>query len=225
MTTTIHLQTQWIINIGFTRDCHVLLDGMKTQLTLQIPLTMVLLSCDNGQGHTTHSRTIQCLACPQVPRVMLHPRVQIWHRLSSDTGPDINHGYASPVASIHFWTSQASCEPPAIMHTPSWTPTLTVNGCSRVRCLIGSDENTADYCDWNQRSTESRHFNSPTGKCPNSDAASHTFVERNFMRQGLEPQDAFSHHLHDHAGDESSSSSDSSGPWIPPWEYRIVRSS
>jgi hypothetical protein len=97
---------------------------------------------------------------------------------SSSSDTSTHHIDESPIASIHFGTSQASCEPPAIMHTPSWTPTPIVNGRSRVRCLIGIDENTTDQCDWDQRSTESRHFNSPTGRCMNSGAASHTFFER-----------------------------------------------
>ena len=93
---------------------------------------------------------------------------------SSDAGPDINNGHTSPIASGHLWTSQASWpsqasrEPPVIMHTPSWTPTLMVNGHSRVRPLIGSDNSPTDVCDLDQHFTESRHFNGSTGRCTNS---------------------------------------------------------
>ena len=103
------------------------------------------------------------------------------HATSSMSSSAMN--YASSSSSdtsthgIHFWTSQASREPPTIAHTDSWTPVVT--GRSRIRCLVGSDKDTADQCNWDQRSTELQHLNSPTGRCMDPDAASHTFTSHN----------------------------------------------
>ena len=96
---------------------------------------------------------------------------------SSDTGM---HGTDElPVTAIRFWTSKASRELPTIAHADSWTPAALSH--SRIRHLIGSDENTADQCNWDQPSTELRHLNSQTltGRCTNPDTASHTFTSHN----------------------------------------------
>ena len=47
MMITIHLRTLWIVNVDLSQDCHVPTDGTKTQLTLQMPLKMVLILCNN----------------------------------------------------------------------------------------------------------------------------------------------------------------------------------
>ena len=51
---------------------------------------------------------------------------------------------------------------------------MIVNGRSRVRSLIGSDNSPTDVCDFDQHFTESRHFNGSTGGCTNSYVTSRT---------------------------------------------------
>jgi hypothetical protein len=97
---------------------------------------------------------------------------------SSDTSIHVTDELS--IASIHFWTSQASREPPTIAHADSWTPTM-ITGRSCIHYLVGSDEDTADQCNWDQCSTEPQHLNSLTGRCTDPDAASHIFTSHNFV--------------------------------------------